>query len=107
PRKPSHSGIRSSRSWSGFNEAAAHSPRKPATPRAPTPRPGSGFNEAAAHSPRKRAQDFGLREIAPSFNEAAAHSPRKRARRARDGHWLVPASMKPRRIRRGNKQNYD
>ena len=147
PRKPA--ARRSiSPTTSCFNEAAAHSPRKPqqatdrAHPQHASMRPrrirrGNGvgavygervalrFNEAAAHSPRKRAAAVTPLFGNASFNEAAAHSPRKladlhaaqrraaasmRPRRIRRGNlreplWLSPrgsASMRPRRIRRGN-----
>ena len=60
------------------------------------------FNEAAAHWPRKR-RPAGLPPArSRSFNEAAAHWPRK-LRNARAHRLPEPASMRPRRIGRGNR----
>jgi len=85
---------------SRFNEAAANSPRKqgqgPCAHQYAT-----GFNEAAANSPRKLPQPANAAGRIVGFNEAAANSPRKRDQRA-DREADDPASMRPRRIRRGN-----
>src|SRR3989337_2367517 len=62
---------------------------------------GPRFNEAAAITPRK----FGSAELGGSrgkgFNEAAAITPRK-YRHIITGFFADAASMRPRRLRRGN-----
>ena len=61
----------------------------------------AGFNEAAANSPRKHRREVRARVDHCGFNEAAANSPRKHADE-QQSDFLDLASMRPRRIRRGN-----
>ena len=86
----------------GFNEAPANSPgmgRGFAARRGPA---SGGFNEAPANSPGMAFTIIGILGVkAPGFNEAPANSPGM----AVDGKHVhvgsAPASMRPRRIRRG------
>jgi len=61
------------------------------------------FNEAAANSPRRSGGRLDLwLPLASGFNEAAANSPRRCAAASLPPRPLLQASMRPRRIRRGD-----
>ncbi len=112
----------------GFNEAAANSPRRgqdeqtlfhlpDASMRPRRIRHGEAsrrtrkrrlmcrFNEAAANSPRRGPQGATSSARAAGFNEAAANSPRRDTSMNHYGNESPHASMRPRRIRHGERRH--